>query len=29
MPRLQHALQTLQVRPGSRIQTVMPAPHAH
>ncbi|EMR46398.1 TPA: response regulator [Pseudomonas putida] len=29
MPRLQHALQTLQVRPGRRIQTVMPAPHAH
>ncbi|MCX2886620.1 MULTISPECIES: histidine kinase [Pseudomonas] len=29
MPRLQHALQTLQVRPGRRIQTVMSAPHAH
>lgn len=29
MPRLQHALQTLQVRPGQRIQTGMPAPHAH
>ncbi|TFF51427.1 histidine kinase [Pseudomonas putida] len=29
MPRLQHALQTLQVRPGRRIQTVMPTPHAH
>ncbi|PYB69434.1 histidine kinase [Pseudomonas sp. LB-090624] len=29
MPRLQHALQTLQVRPGRHIQTVMSAPHAH
>lgn len=29
MPRLQHALQTLQVRPGRRIQTVTSAPHAH
>ncbi|MEB6591708.1 histidine kinase [Pseudomonas asiatica] len=29
MPRLQHALQTLQVRPRQRIQTVTSAPHAH
>ncbi|WJD63787.1 histidine kinase [Pseudomonas kurunegalensis] len=29
MPRLQHALQTLQARPGQRIQTVISAPHAH
>lgn len=29
MPRLQLALQTLQVRLGPRIQTVMSAPHAH
>ncbi|MDR2317435.1 MULTISPECIES: response regulator [Pseudomonas] len=29
MPRLQHALQTLQARPRQRIQTVISAPHAH
>ena len=29
MPRLQHALQTLQVRSGRRIQTVTSPPHAH
>ncbi|WP_447742519.1 histidine kinase [Pseudomonas laurentiana] len=29
MPRLQHALQTLRVRPWRRIQTVTSAPHAH
>ncbi|WP_336333307.1 histidine kinase [Pseudomonas putida] len=29
MPRLQHALQTLQVRPCRRIQAVTSAPHAH
>ncbi|MFV3287897.1 histidine kinase [Pseudomonas sp. NY11955] len=29
MPRLQHALQALQVRPRRRIQTVTSAPHAH
>ncbi|MFJ4453675.1 histidine kinase [Pseudomonas sp. NPDC089392] len=28
MPRLQHALQTLQLRPWRRIQTVMSATHA-
>ncbi|MBT9234708.1 histidine kinase [Pseudomonas inefficax] len=29
MPRLQRALQALQVRPWRRIQTVTSAPHAH